>query len=233
MKEAAQDAGRPGPWSSAVLAGGFSSRFDGPKLLSKVGGKTLVRRVAEAVFPESGDLRVVVGQDADRAMTDAIASEIGDLGPRVVRDTPGRRTPAAGIEAALSAAVFENVLVVAVDLPFLSKGFVRFLVERSAGRAAAVPFYRGFFEPTCAVYSTRLLPVISEYRLRLPGPLSKCFEAPGLSVAKVSEEEILRFGEPGVLFFNVNTRDDLVKAESIFLSFAPDVSRRTERGVSG
>lgn len=230
MSSGPRGAERPGRWSTAILAGGLSSRFGGPKLLARVGGETLIRRVARAGFPESGDLMVVIGQDEDLAIEDAVRSEIGDMRPRLIRDTSGPRTPAAGIEAALLSAVSEYVFVVAVDLPFLVQGFAGFLAARGRGHAAAVPFYRGFYEPTCAVYATAMLPVISEYRVRPGGPISGCFARPGLTVVRVGEDEILRFGEPSLLFFNVNAREDLGKAEALFSSGALS---KTERGVPG
>jgi molybdopterin-guanine dinucleotide biosynthesis protein A len=138
-----------------------------------------------------------------------------------VRDTPGPRTLAAPIQAALSSALTEYVFVAAGDLPFLDRGLVLHLVERALGRDAAVPFYRGFYESACAVYSKRMLSVISTYRENPVGPLSTCFSRPGVAAARVSEEEIRRFGDPAVLFLNVNTREDLERAWALHAARSP------------
>lgn len=227
------------PWSSSILAGGHSKRFGSPKFLSRVGGETLIRRVARAVMPPGGDLMVVVGREEDPETQEVIADElggIGSIGPgtergprlRFVRDTPGPKTLAAGIEAALVSGESDIVFVAASDLPFLDRGLVLHLVERVRGYAAAVPFYRGFYEPACAVYSKRMLPVISRYRRHPGGPLSTCFTDPTVAAARVTEDEIRRFGEPDMLFLNVNTRDDLDRAQAAYLR---SNRREPERGV--
>ncbi len=225
-------------WSAAILAGGLSKRFGGPKFLSEVGGETLIRRVARAAAPPNGDLMAVLGQEEDPEMEEAIASELGGLrdpwlgtlvagSVRFVRDTPGPRTLAAGIEAALFSAASGCVFVAAADLPFLDRGLVLHLVKRGCGRAAAVPFYRGFYEPACALYSKAMLPVISRYRRNPEGPLSACFNDPNIDVARVREEEIRRFGEPDLLFHNVNTREDLERAQALYAALD---TAKPERG---
>lgn len=213
-------------WSAAILAGGQSRRFGGVKFLSEIGGETLIRRVARAVSPESGDLLVVVGQDEDLAVEQAILREIDGCAPRLVRDTPGPKTIAAGIEAALTAARHDLVAVVAADMPFVSRDLLGLLVERAAGKDAVVPSYRGFHEPACAVYSRGLLPAISAYRRDPAGPVSGRLDAPGVRTARVGEQEIERFGGVQVVFFNVNTREDLAKAREMLASRVPGTSLR-------
>lgn len=215
-------------WSAAVLIGGLSERFGGPKFLSKVGGKTLIRRVAEAVYPPCGDLMLVTRRGIPSVIEREVLREVLGLAaqapgaeaarPRFIEDTPGPKTLAAGIEAALLAAESDPVVITAADLPFLERGLVLRLVDKARGAHAAVPFYRGFYEPVCAVYSARMLPVISRYRTSPSGPLSSCFDDPSIRVAKVTEDEIREFGDPDILFLNVNTREDLRRAQAHLLS---------------
>ena len=109
-------------------------------------------------------------------------------------------------------------LFAGADLPFLSRDLVSHLVGKCRGFDAAVPFYKGFYEPACAVYTRRFLPVLSRYRLDPKGPVSRCFEEPGIDVARVTEEEIRAFGDPDLLFLNVNTKEDLARAEALLAS---------------
>ena len=113
-------------WSAAILAGRLSRRFGSPKYLATVGGDTLMRRVARAVAPPSGDLLIVTSQDVEPGQDEGILGELAGLGlaPRIVRDTPGPKSIAAGIEAALLHAASGSVMVAGADLPFLSRDLV-------------------------------------------------------------------------------------------------------------
>ena len=206
-------------WSAAILIGGLSSRFGEPKFLSRVGGEALVRRVAKAALPTNGDLMLVTSQTVQPDVEEAVSAQMRDLAVRLrfVRDTPGPRTLAAGIEAALRSAESDCVFVAAADLPFLDRGLVLSLIEKAQGADAAVPFYRGFYEPVCAAYRSRMLPVLSRYRADPSGPLSTCFQDPSVVVERVIEREIRRFGDPDLLFLNVNTREDLQRARSVYV----------------
>ena len=225
-------------WSAAILIGGLSERFVGPKFLSKVGGKTLIRRVAEAVVPPGGDLMLVTGRGIPPDVAHEVSREVFGLRageilgaqvarPRFIEDTPGLKTLAAGVEAALLAAESTVVFVAAADLPFIERGLVLELVQRARDAHAAVPFHRGLYEPVCAAYNGKILPIVSRYRSNPSGPMSSCFEDPSVSVARLMEEEIRKFGDPAVLFLNVNTREDLRRAET----HATSKGRRSEREI--
>lgn len=212
--------------AAAILAGGLSSRFGSPKCLARVGEESLLCRVARAVAQACDEVLVVAAYGEDPELDRAIATEISALGmaARIVRDTPGPKTISAGIEAALLYSTTGAVLVVGSDLPFLSPGLVAHMVASCRGHDAAVPFYRGFYEPACAVYTRRFLPAMSEYRANPQGPVSRLFDRDGLDVVRITEDEIRLFGDPDLLFLNVNTREDLARAEEVL---------RAQRGERG
>jgi molybdopterin-guanine dinucleotide biosynthesis protein A len=136
--------------TGAVLAGGKSSRMGRDKAALVVGGETFLARqlrllakigVAERLVitaPWSGpseapyrDLPVEVRQIQDR---------IPDAGPL------------AGLEAALSAATADLVLVLAVDLPAMSAEFLRRLQALATPGCGVVPLHDGVAEPLVAIY---------------------------------------------------------------------------------
>lgn len=206
----------PSVWSAAILAGGASTRFGRPKCLVPLAGMSLIRWVAKAAFPPSGDLMVVLECGADPLMEAAVLAELSDISFRVVRDpSDGPRTPARGIGAALQASSVEYVAVVACDMPFVVPALFQLMASYQPGAWAIVPHYRGFFEPLCAMYSRRLLPYISEYRKKPDGPLSSVFVRNPVPVKFLDERDIWRAGDPGILFFNINTQPDLARAEEM------------------
>ncbi|QUL98096.1 MAG: molybdenum cofactor guanylyltransferase [Candidatus Fermentithermobacillus carboniphilus] len=207
------------PWSAAIIAGGYSKRFGGFKPLARLGQDSILRRVAQAVFPPSGDLMVALRPgESPREYGDLeekIAFELRDIPFRIVYDTPGERNPSAGIEAALLNARHERVAIAASDMPFLAGGLFRAMSRLIGDSWLAIPYYDGFYEPLCAVYSKAALTLISEYRKKPKGPIWKVFEESGAPIVTISKEIIREFGPERVLFFNVNTGEDLKEAERI------------------
>jgi len=199
-------------WSTAILAGGQSSRFAGTKVFARIAGQSLIRRVAQKTFPPSKDLMVAINPQASAGFRRRILRELRGYTFRFVEDSPGVRTPAAGIEVALISAAHEYVLVVASDMPFVPSSLFRAFVNLVSGEWVVVPFYDGFYEPLCAMYSKKFLPIISQYRQKPKGPLSTLFERPNIPVLKIDKSYLLSLGEPEKMFFNINTRDDLSKA---------------------
>lgn len=135
-------------------------------------------------------------------------------GTRVVRDDDtSHRGSLVGLRTALSAADGDDVLLVAWDMPFVTRALLRLLVSlQSRPVYAVVPEVDGRLEPLCAVYSGRCLGTVerrlAEGELRM-GALIDDLPV----VRRVGRGELSRFGDPARLFFNVNTADDLAAAE--------------------
>jgi len=112
------------PWSAIVLAGGRGTRLDGADKASiEVGARTLLARSLDALA-DAAEV-VVVGDPVptERPVT-------------FVRESPAYGGPAAalltGLDALLAPAAY--VAVAAVDMPYLSGGTWRRLVDAAAGR---------------------------------------------------------------------------------------------------
>jgi molybdopterin-guanine dinucleotide biosynthesis protein A len=125
--------------------------------------------------------------------------------------------PLGGVHTALLWAREEGAhgaLCAACDLPFLAPGVLRLLLGRAAeGDAPAVaPESAARFgvEPLCAWWAVEALPEV-ERRLRAGehalGPLLAA-----LGAARIPRAELRRHGDPGTLFLNVNTPEDLRRA---------------------
>ena len=194
----------------AVLAGGAARRYGGrPKGLIELEGRRILDRVVEAVQAATGAPPLVVANAAD-----------GPAWRPDLRTIPDVR-PGHGSLGGIHTAVVSGpgpVLCVAWDMPFVSSGLLAALVD-----GAAAGDYDAFLpqsdgrrgvEPLCAVYGPACGPAI-ERQLAL-GDLRAIGFHPAVRVGTLPLERVRAFGDPAVLFFNVNAPEDLERAEALW-----------------
>jgi molybdopterin-guanine dinucleotide biosynthesis protein A len=108
-----------------------------------------------------------------------------------------------------------NVVVVAWDMPFVPAALLTELRDRlKRGASAVIPTGPNGPEAACAAYSIDALPHIE--RLAKGGALKLAAlvdDLPG--VEQLSLDQAATFGDPSVIFMNVNRPDDLTRAEGI------------------
>jgi molybdopterin-guanine dinucleotide biosynthesis protein A len=121
-----------------------------------------------------------------------------------------------GIYTAVTAGS-KPVLCLAWDMPFVPEGLLRALMESAAsGRYDAfLPESSGRrgLEPLCAVYGPACGAAIAK-RLDV-GDLKAISFHQDVRVGILSLAQVRAFGDPDELFFNVNTPDDLARAEEL------------------
>ncbi|WP_279483500.1 molybdenum cofactor guanylyltransferase [Aureimonas sp. SK2] len=197
------------PLFGLILAGGRSSRMglDRPKPLLEIGGKSMVRRVADRLHPFVSPLLVAT----DRP------DLYGDLGVRtIVDEAPGHAGPLAGLQAgalhALAGGEPHARLVSApADTPFLPEDFVPRLADGATPDELRVAAFEDSLHPVCALWPHDALRHLAALRLDAAA-------APSLrSVMREFRVVVVAFpaaaGAPaGDPFFNVNTPDDLAVA---------------------
>lgn len=194
--------------TGVILAGGLASRYGGlPKGLERVAGERIVDRVAKALGATTDALLVVANDPGADAWLPGVR--------RVPDVLPGLGT-LGGIHAALVHAA-GPVIVVAWDMPFVPASLLAELRElgESTGADAAVPesdSKRGL-EPACAYYTPECRAPI-EARLAAGDRRVVAFYD-DVRVARLDAERVARHGDPARLFLNVNTPDDLARAERI------------------
>lgn len=191
------------PVAAAIIAGGAASRVGGlAKPFLEVGGRTIAQRqlaVLRPLFPRT----VVVANEPDRWR------ELGV--DQIVPDRVRGAGPLAAIEVALACASGGDVVCVAGDLPFLSPALLLALRDRPSDAPALVPRPSGRAEPLCARYGASMMPLVSarlaERRLALHAVLKE------VDVAWLDDSELAGLDPDGATFFNVNTLEDLARAE--------------------
>lgn len=190
------------PVLGAILAGGASRRFGAPKAFASVGGVPIVRRVLRALREATPDVAVMASD----------AAAFAALGIPVHPDEVPALGALGGVRTALQradAAGRPGALCVACDLPFVSGGLLRELVARAGdGADAVVPESQGRrgVEPLCAFYSVRALPAV--VAMLAAGERRAAELVTRIQTVRLPLDEVRRFGDPAVLFLNVNTPDD-------------------------
>jgi molybdopterin-guanine dinucleotide biosynthesis protein A len=190
--------------TGVILAGGAASRYGGrPKGLEHVGGRRVIDRVADALRDAADELLLIANDPASEewlpgvATANDVRTNCGSLG---------------GIHAAIVRAA-GPVLVVAWDMPFVPPALLRRLRDGGARADAVLPESgsRRGLEPLCAYYSPSCVTAI-ERRLDA-GDMRVVSFFDDVRVERIPEQEVRTFGDPAVLFMNVNTPDDLTRAE--------------------
>ena len=192
----------------AVLAGGAASRFGGrPKGLEKVGGARILDLVVAAVQEVTGEPPVLVANADDAARWHP--------GLTVVRDLLPQRGSLGGIYTAV-AGDDGPVLVLAWDMPFVPVPLLQALVDGSGSYDVFLPESGGRrgLEPLCGVYGPACGPAI---RAALDREDYRAIGFhPSVRVGKLPLEEVSRHGDPALLFYNVNTAEELAEAEAMW-----------------
>ena len=134
------------PPSAVVLAAGTASRFNGTKQLAKIGGKTLIERVVDAVPPEGvRETVVILGHQAPEIA--ASAGLIGREGVRVVVNADYLRGLGTSIRKGISSLSDDSdgVMLLLADQPFVSRRLLRQMLAlfeegSGAGRIVAASY---------------------------------------------------------------------------------------------
>lgn len=193
-----------------VMAGGGSTRYGSPKALALVGGERVVDRAASA-------LRAVLPAGAVVATVNdpGLAARIG-LPHRA--DTLHGIGPLAGIHAALLWAAERGgrgALVVGCDMPFVEPALLRELVARSDRADAVLPASasRRGLEPLCAYYAVTCRTAIEAAVGRGDSRMIGFHD--DIQVELLPLDVVRSFGDPAIMFLNVNTHQDRNEAERL------------------
>ena len=187
--------------SAFVLAGGKSSRLGTDKALLKIHGETLLER-AVALSTHVTDKVFVVGEKAK-------LTGIGN----VVEDAYNGCGPLGGIHAALRHSSTDGNLLLAVDMPFVTEKFLRFLISISQqfDSVVTVPQSGGRLQPLCAIYRKVFAEVAEQALQRGKYKVDPLFDH--VSTRIIEEKELAAAGFSAEIFENVNTPDDWEQAQ--------------------
>jgi molybdopterin-guanine dinucleotide biosynthesis protein A len=191
-----------------VLAGGKSSRMgtgvDGAgidKAFLDFRGQTLLHRALETARAVCATV-AIVGDPAKFASHAALKNEA------VVLDIFPGCGPLAGIHAALMQSSAQLNLMLAVDMPFVSKALLDFLFTTAEGNDASVtvPKIGMGWQPLCAIYRREFAQSAGQALRAGKHKIDALFR--GVSVHAIEARQLTTASFSESDFFNVNTPQD-------------------------
>ena len=190
--------------SGIILAGGKGSRIKRNKaLITLPDGKALIERSIGVLKEIFAEILIVANQTEVYRV----------LGVRVVEDLIRGKGPLGGIHAGLTYSTSHLNFVMGCDMPFPQPALIELLLKKCGDYDVAIPEAGGEVEPLFAVYSENCLPVITDHLQK--GELKVRSVLARLRVGRIGEEDIDRVDPERLSFFNVNTNQDLKRAQAI------------------
>jgi len=198
--------------SAIILAGGFSKRFGRDKGLIELAGKPLITHVLDRVSKVVNETLIVVSSEDQRdAFTTLARSKT-----KVVTDKYSLRSPVVGALTGFEKALGEYSLLLPCDTPFVSKEISSLLLDLCVGRSAVIPRWPNrYIEPLHAAYHTKSALNASETAYKEKKLDLRSMIANLRGVRYVSTLVLQQIDPKLMTFFNVNTPEDLKKAESM------------------
>jgi molybdopterin-guanine dinucleotide biosynthesis protein A len=198
--------------SAVILAGGFSRRFGRDKGLVVLAGKPLILHVIDRVSKVVDEVIVVVSSKDQKSKFETIVEEKANL----VIDKDDSQSPLVGAITGFESAKGEYSLLLPCDTPLVSTHIVQFLLDMCTNRSAAIPRWTsGYIEPLQAAYHTKFALTAAKTALK-QGNMNMRSMIDNLSGVRYVSTMVLEQLEPDLLtFFNVNTPQDLKKADSL------------------
>lgn len=178
-----------------ILAGGGSRRMGRDKALIPVRGKPVIERILQRLRGWGDPLVVTHRPEAYRY-----------LGVSLVSDLFPGKGPLAGIHAGLAYSRHRINLVVACDMPFVSRAVADLLLVHLGEYDVSVPRFDGHLHPLFAVYTKGCLESL-EASLKA-GDLSVIRFLTRIRTQLVDGEAIAEVADPQLALFNMNDPAD-------------------------
>ena len=196
-----------------ILARGKSSRLGRDKAWEDVGGQRIIDRVIGAL-QSSCDEVLIIGDRPERQNELSL--------PKCIQyrsDELKGRGSIGGLYTGLKASDTLWSLVVACDMPFISRELIRFMLSIiSKNRCdAIVPVINGRYQPTHALYNSTCIPFIEKNISSGNFRMDSYFDE--IYLEEISEDVINSIKGAELSFFNVNTEDDLFTAREQYKLF--------------
>lgn len=186
-----------------ILAGGKNLRMGKNKAFLEINGQRIIDRTKQLFVDLFDEVFLVANSTLDYL----------DLNLRVVSDLFPGGGALGGIYSGLFHASHSHAFVAACDMPFLNKALISHLSALSPGYDIVIPKMEDGWQPLHAVYSPKCLPFMEDLLQKKNLKIIDFF--PKVKKREVTTEEILPFDPQLVSFLNINTPEDLARAEDL------------------
>lgn len=180
--------------TAIILAGGNSSRMGTDKGLIDMKGMKMIECVLQNVKSLTNQILVISNNPEYKA-----------YGYPVCSDIHKNCGPLGGIHAGLTHSKTGWNMVVGCDLPYVTPGFLSFLISNISDADAIVPVHGSFSEPLCALYNKSSLPKIESLLLRQELKMQNLLKQLDSKFIEVPEEKF----DAATIFRNINSPEDL------------------------
>jgi molybdopterin-guanine dinucleotide biosynthesis protein A len=201
--------------SGVILAGGFSKRFGEEKGLIELADKPLILHVLDRIVGIVDEVVVVVSSGSQRK---AFSRALEDRA-KVIVDKCEKQSPLVGSLTGLREVQGRYSLLLPCDTPFVSSQVATLLLDLCTDRNAAIPRWPNrYIEPFQAAWRTK--PALEAAKIAI-GDRKSDMRSMVLRMTKVRYISTMVFQQmdPELLtFFNINTPEDLRRAEGILKS---------------
>jgi len=187
------------PVSGVILAGGKSSRLGRNKAFLEIGGKRIIDRQIELFQAIFMDIKIVCKKK----------EEYNFPGHMVMEDIVGYSSPLSGIYTGLKVSNYENIFVVACDMPFLNIELIEYQLSFAGKYDVIVPVHDGNFEVLHTVYSKGCIPFIETMFRENNFRIYDFYKNVKLKI--IDHRDIQRFDPEKKSFININTKEEFEK----------------------
>jgi molybdopterin-guanine dinucleotide biosynthesis protein A len=193
------------PCTGVILSGGLATRYDGTeKALLQVAGIRILDRLYD-IYREMFEEIILVTNTPHKFLE-------WDL--LIVSDLFPIRSALTGIHAGLFYMTNPFAFISACDTPFLKKEMIETVIQRIEPRIDIVmPETSAGLEPLCAAYSKRCLNSAQHHLEQEKLKIIKAFRKNRIKT--ISEKVICEIDPDLRSFFNINTAEDLKRAEEM------------------
>lgn len=182
-----------------IIAGGKSSRMGQEKAFMQIKGRMLIDHAISQAHSVADDIFIVGPRE-----------KFGAFG-RIVKDIYPNCGPLGGVHAALDRSRTNRSLMLALDTPFITPEFLKYLVAeaQSSKAAVTVPRTKHGLQPLCAVYTHDFLDIAQAALVAGQYKIDPLFSPDKSRI--IDMEEHPEF-DPA-MFQNINSPVDFAQAE--------------------
>jgi molybdenum cofactor guanylyltransferase len=206
-----------------LLAGGKSSRMGRDKAFLELSGAPMIQRTADMLTALVTKTTLVISASQSDNPHNINATDHTNPYSKfrlpMLTDSWPSVGPLGGIATALAHAQSKWCLILACDMPFLTREWLTFLLSHSEQSETAaqksidvvVPETTRGLEPLCAIYRANCAPILAA---ALDRGVRKVTDALAqLNLHRITENEWRQFSPDGNLFGNLNTWQDYLEAQ--------------------